>query len=673
MKPSDHDEALKNQVLSLEQQAVAPLQKNDFLSLQSFEQMSLDEQYSLFSELEAHQIELEMHNAALHQMAVEHLRYLDLYNHAPIGYCSVSENEQIIQTNFTAAKLLGLLPSEMCDTQITAYIFKEDQDMYYFFRQQLKISNVPHSCELRMIKKDGRMFWAKLVGDIKHGSWQLPELRLVIKDATERRQNDKVLFESGQKYQFLFDKSTFGIADCKIVYDSLGVPIDYQFLDVNQAYINMIGINPGCKTATQVFPDIKSYDFDWISVFATVAHTGKQVCFEQIFEFDSCWYEYIVYQSKRDHFVVMQMDITERKHSEKKQQQHNEQLSQYSEEIKQIYHNAPCGYLSLDINGFFLHINQTALNWLGYSKDEMINKFNFCDLLLSQSLESFQQSYLQFQQYGKERDLEIELIRKDGTIFSVLISSSALYDANGYFLMSRSTLYDITERKKIEEERILHSKEQALAASHLVATQEKLRQQFSSELHDRTSPNLAAIAINLKVIASEILPESNICFLECMEDTLALIADTTLSIREICTDMRPPLLDYAGLTSAIENYAQQVTKRTGIAVQFNVFNKGESVAPEVESMLFRICQEAMTNFLKHANATSIMITLNFAPIISLIIMDNGIGFDFELLGRRGCVGLGLLSMREMAIIIEGKFLLESALGKGTRIEVCVTN
>lgn len=91
---------------------------------------------------------------------------------------------------------------------------------------------------------------------------------------------------------------------------------------------------------------------------------------------------------------------------------------------------------------------------MGYSKDEIVNKRSFSDLLINNSLEKFQQSFLYLKESGEERDLESELMRKDETSFPVLISSSAVYHANNRYIMSCSTVYDMTERKKMEEERI---------------------------------------------------------------------------------------------------------------------------------------------------------------------------------------------------------------------------
>ncbi|RIZ67149.1 MAG: PAS domain S-box protein [Methylococcales bacterium] len=649
---------------------------NTPLTVLQFESLPSKQKQLLLDDLQAYQVQITMHTEELSllQTALNAVqsRYIELYNDAAIGYCTVSKQGLILQANLNAAKLLKMLPIEMMNVPFSCFIFKDDMGIHHHHVEQLMLGSEPQSYELRMFKKDGTKFWAQLLGSVVQDALGQSELRFVMVDTSKRRQTDKALIASGYKFLLLFEKSSFGITDCKMLYDNAGEPIDFQFLDVNQAFVNLIGVNPSYKTATQIFPDINKYSFDWIRTFAKVAKTGEQLHFEELFQFNKRWYDCTAYQSKKDHFVVMLTDITERKNHEEQQRQYTEQISHYADEIKQIYDYAPCGYCSIDKNGYFLHINKMALKWLDFRNDEVVNKVRFQELLSVPSLDKFQRSFQKLQKYGQESNLEVELIRKDGTFFSVLINSSAVYDEQGDYVMSRSSLYDITERKKMEEELIFYSNQQATAARQWLVKQEQLRQQLSSELHDRTSPNLAAIAINLKVIASELQPEQSRDVFDRMEDTLALIADTTVSIREICTDMRPPLLDYAGLAPAIEAYVKQFAQRTTVNVHTDCLHYEQRATPEIESLLFRICQEAMTNSLKHADATMIMITLSSHPtLISLMINDNGVGFDVEQLGMNGYAGLGLLNMKEMTKIMCGRFLLESGVGKGTKVMVDV--
>ena len=105
---------------------------------------------------------------------------------------------------------------------------------------------------------------------------------------------------------------------------------------------------------------------------------------------------------------------------------------------------------SLDANGNFLKVNQTELSWLGYKKEELIGK-NFSELLTKES-KAFKKNFRSFLERGYVKDLEYELIRKDGSTFPIILSASTLKDEKGNFLLSRSTLFDITERKKAEEQ-----------------------------------------------------------------------------------------------------------------------------------------------------------------------------------------------------------------------------
>ncbi|WP_246275696.1 PAS domain S-box protein [Brasilonema bromeliae] len=133
-------------------------------------------------------------------------------------------------------------------------------------------------------------------------------------------------------------------------------------------------------------------------------------------------------------------------------QEADEVLRKYTDELEELYNHAPCGYHSLDKNGVFVRINDTELNMLGYTRDEIIGKKKFSDLLTAESLESFQENLPLGQQRGKVRDLEFQMIRKDGTILPVSLSATAMTDSTGNDLMSRCVVIDISERKQAQEQ-----------------------------------------------------------------------------------------------------------------------------------------------------------------------------------------------------------------------------
>ena len=159
-------------------------------------------------------------------------------------------------------------------------------------------------------------------------------------------------------------------------------------------------------------------------------------------------------------------DITERKQAEAV-------VQRSTEEIRDLYNNAPCGYHSLDKDGAFLRINDTELKWLGYSREEVIEKMGFSDLLRPEGLEVYHKNFPLLKQRGWVSNLEFELVRKDGTTLAVLLSATAVTDASGNFVMSRSTIFDITERKRAE-----------LALQRSYQTQEVLNALLSISLQD---------------------------------------------------------------------------------------------------------------------------------------------------------------------------------------------
>ena len=125
-------------------------------------------------------------------------------------------------------------------------------------------------------------------------------------------------------------------------------------------------------------------------------------------------------------------------------------LQQSTAQLEDLYNNAPCGYHSLDKNGIFIQINDTELSWLGCKREEVIGK-KITDYFTTENALDFETSFSVLKERGYQKDLELLLVRKDGTKMPVLVSASAIKDAAGNFIMSRSTLFDISERKQTQD------------------------------------------------------------------------------------------------------------------------------------------------------------------------------------------------------------------------------
>ncbi|QPC84158.1 PAS domain S-box protein [Phototrophicus methaneseepsis] len=139
-------------------------------------------------------------------------------------------------------------------------------------------------------------------------------------------------------------------------------------------------------------------------------------------------------------FIGTLRDITERKMAQ-------EALEKTSEEIRDLYNNAPCGYHSLNPDGVVVQINDTELRWLGYTREEVVDKMKFIDFLLPRDYPTFHKNYPNFKKRGWVSDLEYDFVRKDGTILPIVLSATAIYDEDGEFIQTRSTVFDMTELK----------------------------------------------------------------------------------------------------------------------------------------------------------------------------------------------------------------------------------
>lgn len=138
----------------------------------------------------------------------------------------------------------------------------------------------------------------------------------------------------------------------------------------------------------------------------------------------------------------------------------------YASEISDLYDHAPCGYYSLDPGGRIVKINETALRWLGYQQRDIVGRVLFADLLTPASRVAFLRHFPMVQQSNAVQTLELELRREDGSLLPVAISDAGVFGAEGEFLHTRSTLFDVTQRRQTESAlRMSEARNRAILAS----------------------------------------------------------------------------------------------------------------------------------------------------------------------------------------------------------------
>ena len=230
---------------------------------------------------------------------------------------------------------------------------------------------------------------------------------------------------------------------------------------------------------------------------------------------------------------------------------------------------------------------------------------------------------------------------------------------------------NITKRK-IAEDALFHKSQQLRSlANRLSQVKEEERRVLALELHDSVGQYLTALSINLNMLQSLISPESVEKIKPFLEDSQQLIEQTTLRIRNLMIELRPPELDDYGLVAALRSYGDRLAQRNQLQIQIPAGDLEPKLSSQTATTLFRIAQEALTNIVKHAEANLVKITFSHdAEWLRMTISDDGMGFDPETLpASRAETGWGLFSIQERAEAIGGHFHVKSHPGQGCTLLV----
>jgi signal transduction histidine kinase len=225
----------------------------------------------------------------------------------------------------------------------------------------------------------------------------------------------------------------------------------------------------------------------------------------------------------------------------------------------------------------------------------------------------------------------------------------------------------VAERQRAETA-LGETKERLQSLSRrLLDTQETERRHIARELHDEIGQALTALKINLQALQRS--PEPGTAATRLL-DSINIVDRTLRQVRNLSLDLRPSMLDDFGLCAALRWYADQQAQRAGLQVQFVAPSLEGRLEPTLETACFRVAQEALTNIVRHARASSVRVELaEEAGSLHLMVRDDGAGFEPESIRRQldGDASLGLLGMKERASLMGGRVELKSAPGQGTEV------
>jgi len=401
--------------------------------------------------------------------------------------------------------------------------------------------------------------------------------------------------------------------------------------------------------------------------FQTAGGTVIDILLSAVAERDS--------QNRPVRSLAVSVDVTERNRAQRALQVAQEELGRYTRglekqvqertrEITSILRNTPDVVSIKDREGFYTLINTCFEQILGRSNEEVQGRRDE-DLFPVEVARQFRQNDLKVLRERRSFQFEEQMPHRDGTIHHYLSVKFPFYGEDGEASGVCEISTDITEVKKAQDQL------RRLSAS-IMASQEKERAAIARELHDELGQVLTALRMD-SVWISRRLADQDPQAARRARDMCRLIDKNIEDVRGMAIRLRPGVLDDLGLVAALEWYTTDMERRSEILCTF----EHQSIPPISEAVAtaaYRIAQEALTNTVRHSQATTATVSLQaINQHLLLTVKDDGRGFDPQAVTESE--GIGLAGMNERANLVGGRLRVRSAHGEGTeiRFEVPLTH
>jgi PAS domain S-box-containing protein len=572
----------------------------------------------------------------------------------------------IVRFNRACEQLSGYSFAEVQGQPVWDLLLPEERAPVRAVFEQLRAGRFPNKFENYWVARDGSRHL------ISWSNTALPDPEGVVQyvigtglDITQRK-------EAEEAYRMLVDYSLQGMA----IFEGVDQRFRLVFANPGLSRIGSYSTSELMSmTPNQLKMLIHPEDRNWVWERARDYLVGKPVSPRFEFRF-ICkvglvrWVEgyanRIEYHGKPAIQVAF-IDITERKQAE--------EVQAYLAAIVDSYDDAVIGKT---LEGTVVSWNRGAEHLYGYRAEEMIG-CSITQIFPPERYDELPYLLARVRQGEAIKNYETQRITKDGRRLIIALTLSPIKDVVGKLVGASVIARDITLRKQTELElaqlleAVSEQREQLRTVTRQLAeAQEVERKALARELHDQVGQKLTALNLNLNTLRTRLggaltttEPVSVV-----LEQSLKLVEETTERVQNLMVDLRPPMLDNYGLLAALQWYGAEVAAQAN----FEVVVQGEEPEPRlaapVEHTLFRITQEALTNVVKHAQATQVTITLaEDNGTVRLIIADDGQGFGPSRPKPGERPGWGLLTMAERAEAVGGQCQIKSRPGQGTQVLV----
>jgi PAS domain S-box-containing protein len=565
------------------------------------------------------------------------------------GYSPEEHVKQTIEQRFTKES-----------AKYARKVFRESYDAYK--NKKFKEKELVSTIELEYKKKGGGTVWAELnITVVRGDNHEIIGIQGVTRDISERKKAEKELNKYKDHLEELVLQRTQELIDSEERFRSIVQHLTdvIWIIDKNNriqyatpSTSKIIGYQPadilGRKATDYIHPD------DLPSVLKDLEEVYRKENDYLPTEFrvkhaDGSWrFMEAVAENLSDHESIRGVIVTVRDISERKKAENT--LRESEKKFRNIFNSTTDGISITDINGYFLEVNDIALERAGISREEFLT-LNIRDILFSdERMEILQKELIK----KGSLTFESDYINRAGKHIFLEICSKVINDRGKQVLLHVTR--DISERKELQKQitRIIFD------------TEERERNRFSKDLHDGLGALLSGIKMYLNLLQKGKLSEKQ--KEEILGKARDLISQAASSTREIAYNLKPSELDDFGLVPAIDAFIEKIKQFSDITISFKHDNFDAELQEDIELVLYRVINELINNTLKHAEANNIEITLfTQKKIIFLYYLDDGIGFDVDQALKSRNKGMGLNNVISRLKSLNGNFRIESVKNEGTKI------
>lgn len=569
-----------------------------------------------------------------HALAKEHVsdkRYRVFFELNAVGAAQADPYEgRLLSVNEAFCRMIGYTREALLGMPFSAITHPEEREANFEEFQSLVRGDIQRfSTQKRYIRADGQTIWVQVDATILRDDKGKPLHSLtIIQDITERKQTEEALGLSEARYRTAFESAATGM---------MLVSLDGYSLSVNRPLMDMLGYSE------EEFHTLKFEDFTYPDDLDSNMDLYQQALSGKI---DSYQLEKR-YMHKRGHvvwgllsvglvrdeagnplyFVGQIQDITERRRA-------TEELRASEERFRLMADTAPVMIWLAGPDGLVTFLNASWLRFTGRALDRELGD-GWAVGVHPDDRSRCLSTYRAALQARRDFTMEYRLLRHDGEYRWIVDTGVLRYSPDGTFLGYIGSSIDITEHRRAEEQLNRLS-------TQLLRTQDDERQRIARELHDSTVQTISAVKLNLGRLRRHLGSDgaSGGKFADVLDEGEELMDQAATELRTLSYLLHPPMLDDIGLAAAISWYVEGFARRSGLRIQLEAPTDLGRLPSQVETSLYRIVQEALSNVHLHSGSKSARIRLNKrGNAVWLRIQDRGRGMP-AVIAQNGAGGNG---------------------------------